>query len=72
MCSVLVTGANRGIGLGLVKMLIGNQSFAVENVFATCRNKEKAKVTLYLQGSIGAIINVLIYRGKYEINQISK
>jgi len=46
MCSVLVTGANRGIGLGLVKTLLANQSFKVENVFATCRDKGKAKVII--------------------------
>lgn len=44
MCSVLVTGANRGIGLGLVKHLLSNQAFNVENVFATCRDMGKAKV----------------------------
>lgn len=49
MCSVLVTGANRGIGLGMVKMLIANQSFNVENVFATCRNKGKAKELMELE-----------------------
>lgn len=65
MCSVLVTGANRGIGLGLVKTLLANQSLAVENVFATCRDKGKAKVMvinysvilMYLLGSIGAIFD---------------
>lgn len=46
MCSVLVTGANRGIGLGLVKTLLTNQSFEVENIFATCRDKTKAKVII--------------------------
>lgn len=44
MCSILVTGANRGIGLGLVKHLLSNQAFNVENVFATCRDMGKAKV----------------------------
>lgn len=46
MCSILVTGANRGIGLGLVKHLLSNQAFKVENVFATCRDKGKAKVII--------------------------
>ncbi|XP_022125290.2 C-factor [Pieris rapae] len=36
MKSVLVTGANRGLGLGMVKFLLKNDK--VENVFATCRN----------------------------------
>lgn len=46
MCSVLITGANRGIGLGLVKHILSNQTFKVDNVFATCRNKGKAKVNI--------------------------
>lgn len=46
MCSVLVTGANRGIGLGLVKKLLENDLVKVENVFATCRDKGKAKVII--------------------------
>lgn len=60
MCSVLVTGANRGIGLGLVKKLLDNHAFKVENVIATCRNKGKAKVKSYFNryslGSMGAIL----------------
>lgn len=46
MCSVLITGANRGIGLGLVKHILSNQTFKVDNVFATCRNIRKAKVII--------------------------
>ncbi|NP_001155929.1 sniffer isoform 1 [Acyrthosiphon pisum] len=49
MCSVLVTGANRGIGLGLVKHLLSNQAFNVENVFATCRDMGKAKELMELK-----------------------
>lgn len=56
MCSILVTGANRGIGFGLVKMLLESQSLKVDNVFATCRDKGKAKVNMYLLDSMGAII----------------
>jgi len=56
MCSVLVTGANRGIGLGLVKYLLSNQAFNVENVFATCRDMGKAKVIIYSLGLTGAIL----------------
>lgn len=62
MCSVLVTGANRGIGLGLVKHLLSNQAFNVENVFATCRDMGKAKVIIYLLGSTGAILKWLYFK----------
>ncbi|CAI4232913.1 unnamed protein product [Auanema sp. JU1783] len=38
--SVLVTGANRGIGLGIVQQFLKNPSIAT--IFATARNPEKA------------------------------
>ncbi|KAG6920386.1 hypothetical protein G0U57_020506, partial [Chelydra serpentina] len=40
--SVLVTGANRGIGLGLAKQFLG-KSNPPEWVFATCRDPEGAR-----------------------------
>ncbi|CAB3406617.1 unnamed protein product [Caenorhabditis bovis] len=39
--SVLVTGANRGIGLGIVKQLISHKD--IEIIIATCRDFEKAQ-----------------------------
>lgn len=42
--SVLVTGANRGIGLALVKEFLKNKDIGI--VIATTRNPEKAKVNL--------------------------
>ncbi|CAD6192790.1 unnamed protein product [Caenorhabditis auriculariae] len=39
--SVLVTGANRGIGLGLVKTLLKNEK--IEIIFAGCRNPDEAE-----------------------------
>lgn len=44
--SVLVTGSNRGIGLELVKQLVG-KSNPPERIFATCRDPEgpRAKVS---------------------------
>ncbi|GMT21466.1 hypothetical protein PFISCL1PPCAC_12763 [Pristionchus fissidentatus] len=41
MTSVLVTGANRGIGLGLVRQLVEEPSVAI--VFAAARNVDTAK-----------------------------
>ncbi|KAJ4434775.1 C-signal isoform X4 [Periplaneta americana] len=43
MKSVLITGCNRGIGLGLVKYL-AEQPISPKYLFAACRNPEKAQV----------------------------
>lgn len=45
MKSVLVTGCNRGLGLGFVKHLLKSNS-APANLFATCRDINKATVSL--------------------------
>ncbi|CAK9829780.1 csgA [Anthophora retusa] len=42
MKSILITGCNRGLGLGLVKHLVQLPQ-PPENIFATCRNTNKAK-----------------------------
>lgn len=42
MKSVLITGSNRGIGLGLVRHLLTNNISL--NVIATCRDPSKAEV----------------------------
>lgn len=42
--NVLVTGSNRGIGLGFVQVLV--KAPGVKRVFAACRNPEQAKVNL--------------------------
>ncbi|XP_031843559.1 SDR family oxidoreductase sniffer [Nomia melanderi] len=42
MRSILITGCNRGLGLGLVKHLV-NQPQPPQNIFATCRNVNKAR-----------------------------
>lgn len=42
MRSILITGCNRGLGLGLVKHLV-KQPQPPENIFATCRDVNKAK-----------------------------
>ena len=39
--NILITGCNRGIGLEIVKQLISTSS-KPQNLFATCRNVEKA------------------------------
>lgn len=41
MRSILITGCNRGLGLGLVKHLV-QLSTPPENIFATCRDVNKA------------------------------
>lgn len=45
MKSILITGCNRGLGLGLVRSLVASTN-RPENVIATCRNLEKAKELL--------------------------
>lgn len=65
MCSVLITGANRGIGLGLVKHILSNQTFKVENVFATCRDIGKAKVIILTRFDGGHYKNNCTYVLKY-------
>lgn len=43
MKSILITGCNRGIGLGMVKYL-AEYNKSPKNIFATCRNPEEATV----------------------------
>lgn len=45
MNSILITGSNRGLGLGLVKQLLA-ASKPTKHIFATCRNPDNAQVTL--------------------------
>ncbi|KAH8314990.1 hypothetical protein KR074_012491 [Drosophila pseudoananassae] len=42
MNSILITGCNRGLGLGLVKALVGLPQ-PPQHLFTTCRNREVAK-----------------------------
>ena len=43
MKSVIVTGANRGIGFGLVKQLLATKA---EHLFATYRQADRSKVSV--------------------------
>jgi NAD(P)-dependent dehydrogenase (short-subunit alcohol dehydrogenase family) len=45
--AVLVTGANRGIGLELVKQLVALENGPV-HVFAACRNPDSATVGVFI------------------------
>ncbi|CAF1079414.1 unnamed protein product [Adineta steineri] len=47
MKSILITGANRGIGLGIVKQLVSNPS-SIEYIFAGYRDVNKSKELLDL------------------------
>ena len=42
--SMLVTGANRGIGLELIRQIV-NLPSSPQHLFAACRNPEKAEVS---------------------------
>ncbi|KAH8347607.1 hypothetical protein KR067_002313 [Drosophila pandora] len=42
MNSILITGCNRGLGLGLVKALVGLPQ-PPQHLFTTCRNREQAQ-----------------------------
>lgn len=45
MKSILITGCNRGLGLGMIKVLVGLGNNQPAHIFATCRNKDKAAVS---------------------------
>lgn len=46
MKSILITGCNRGIGLGIIKHLL-NRNDSPKHVIATCRNLEIATVSIF-------------------------
>ncbi|KAI5695127.1 uncharacterized protein LOC103513868 [Diaphorina citri] len=48
MKSILITGCNRGLGLGMIKVLVGLGNNQPAHIFATCRNKDKAVELLAL------------------------
>ena len=52
MINILITGANRGLGLGLVKKYLENN----EKVFCTTRNISKSKELKLLKVEIRNII----------------
>ena len=52
MESILITGCNRGIGLGLVQRLT-QLTKPPKNIFATCRDVNKAEVSLFFVHEAG-------------------
>ena len=56
--SVLITGANRGIGLEFVQQFTA-QEHPPHLLFATCRNPDGAKVSFYSKK------NTLLHTNKY-------
>ena len=45
MNSILITGSNRGLGLGLVREMVNSKKYPMPKyIFATCRNPEQAEV----------------------------
>lgn len=44
MKSIVITGCNRGLGLGLIQRLVKELNLPTK-IIATCRNLEKAKVS---------------------------
>uniref|UniRef100_A0A8D8V4B6 C-factor n=1 Tax=Cacopsylla melanoneura TaxID=428564 RepID=A0A8D8V4B6_9HEMI len=50
MKSILITGCNRGLGLGMIKTLVGlENTLQPAHIFATCRNKAKAQELVALE-----------------------
>eukprot|EP00096_Caligus_rogercresseyi_P014483 TRINITY_DN699_c0_g1_i1.p1 TRINITY_DN699_c0_g1~~TRINITY_DN699_c0_g1_i1.p1 ORF type:complete len:277 (-),score=85.17 TRINITY_DN699_c0_g1_i1:46-810(-) len=64
--SVLITGCNRGIGLGLVKEFLKSESLP-NKIIATCRDKSKAEELMALESSNANRLKVLeLEVAKYE------
>lgn len=51
MSSILVTGGNRGLGLGLVKQLL-NAPVPAKHLIVTCRKPAEAKVSSMMKRRI--------------------
>nr|ACO15575.1 C-factor [Caligus clemensi] len=65
--NILITGSNRGIGLGLVKEYLKDSK--VRKIIATCRNRSKAKelVALEADGRVKVLeLDVIDYKNDYK------
>lgn len=51
MKSILITGCNRGLGLGLVRHL-AEKSPSPDMIFATCRDASRASVRFHFVSSV--------------------
>ncbi|GBP63589.1 C-factor [Eumeta japonica] len=70
MKSVLITGANRGLGLGMVKYLI-NQNKA-EKIFATCRNESQELQAIAAQNKNLHILRLDVKNTEFFDEAVSK
>lgn len=61
MRSLLITGANRGLGLELVKQFLNHSSAKPEILIATARKPADAKVSKYILQCIIGYLQLFFY-----------
>lgn len=66
MNSILVTGCNRGLGLGIIKTLLKHEK-SPKFIFATCRNLQAAEVSILIIHKITNLAKSVPYLMKIQI-----